>query len=385
MNFLIKIEEAINRFIESLLENLKAVTPDFLFQFIAFVVHLPALIKSKIQIYKPKIRLLGLKFIGYTEHYTTMIRGTLMSVLMYLRSEEFKKADKTTLLLKPIRYVKFHPLKALSGLFTLMILTGAATIIFENAEKIALGAYALRKPASSGIAEEDVYIEFKNHKFEVKIGAAGGGGHGGHGAEGGEAHEYELFLDVRIEAQNPHDKEFLERMEEMLDDNIEALELPVTQLPLTVENQRQIEEAMTKSLNEDFKQIGRAHPIKDIKLKQIPPSRPLYYRQAERMISIADINLQIFLEDTHRNRQVWLDFSVLASNRNVIIYLKDHEVELKDHLTTNVEPVIPQLPVEEEGRLIIKDKLKSELNQFLEKNGIEGKILEIYIDYLMVS
>ena len=103
------------------------------------------------------------------------------------------------------------------------------------------------------------------------------------------------------------------------------------------------------------------------------------------MMTVEDINLQIFLEDTRRNRQVWLDFSVLATNRNVVLYLQDHEVELKDHLTTNVEPVIPQLPIEEEGKQIIKDKIKAELNQFLEKNGIEGKVQEIYINYLMAS
>jgi flagellar basal body-associated protein FliL len=103
------------------------------------------------------------------------------------------------------------------------------------------------------------------------------------------------------------------------------------------------------------------------------------------MMMIEDINLQLFLEDTHRNKQVWLDFSILASNRNVILYLQEHEVELKDHLSTNVEPVIPQLPIEEEGRQIIKDKIRFELNDFLEKNHIEGKILDVYLRYLMVS
>jgi flagellar basal body-associated protein FliL len=142
---------------------------------------------------------------------------------------------------------------------------------------------------------------------------------------------------------------------------------------------------MIKSLNEDFRQIGHNKPIQNIKLKQILPSRPPYYRQTERMLSITDINLQIFLEDTHRNRQVWMDFSALASNRNVILYLKEHEIEFKDHLMNNVEPIIPQLPVEDEGRSIIKDKIRSELNQFLEKNNIEGKILEVYIDYLIAS
>ena len=33
----------------------------------------------------------------------------------------------------------------------------------------------------------------------------------------------------------------------------------------------------------------------------------------------------------------------------------------------------------------IKEKLKLELNEFLEKNKIEGKALEIYINYLMAS
>lgn len=382
MNFLIKIEEAINHFIVVLLAKLKEMTPDFIFQSIAFLAHLPYALKKKAQVYNPKIRLFCLKLIGYTEHYTTAIRGHLISVSMYLRSDEFKKADKITLILTPFRYIRFHPLRALSGLLTLMIFASALTIIFKNTEKIARGTHSLRKPASIENAEEDVYIEFKNHKFEVKIEA---GKAGGHGAAEASAHEFELYLNIRIEANNPRDKKILEHMEEMLEDNIEAMELSVTQLPLGSENQKLIEESMGKSLNESLKKFGYDHPIKSIQLKQVLPGRPQYYRQAERMMSVTEINLQIFLEDTHRNRQVWLDFSILASNRNIILYLSDHEVELKDHLTTNVEPVIPQLPIEDEGRLIIKDKIRSELNQFLKENGIEGKILEVYIDYLIAS
>jgi len=253
-------------------------------------------------------------------------------------------------------------------------------VIFKNTETIVIGTKSLRKPASMENVKEEFALELKNHKFEVKIASAGGG----HGAST-EAHEHELFLDVKIDAKNEKDKQSLEEMEEMLDDNLEALELSVAQLPLNSENLKQLEEIMIKSLNADFNEIGYQNLIKSIELKQVLPKRPGYYRQSERMISIEDISLQIFLEDTHRNRQVWIDFSILASNRNAIMYLNEHMVELKDHLTNNVEPIIPQLPVEEEGRLIIKDKIKYEVNAFLEKNKIEGKILEVYIDYLMAS
>ncbi|MGZ3790315.1 MAG: hypothetical protein ACXVLQ_17410 [Bacteriovorax sp.] len=380
MNFLAKIEEAINRFLENLLVKLKAATPAFFTSAIFFLAHLPLHAKKKGQNHAAKLRIMGLKFVGYSEHYTTIVRGQFTGLMIYLRSDAFKKSNKKDLLLIPLKYVKFHPVKTLMVLCTAGVLAASFTVIFKNTEKIIAGTKALRKPASMESAEEDLFIEFKKHKFEVKFGASAGG-HGG----GGEEHEYTLYLDIKIEARNEKEKAFLEDMEEMLEDNIEALELPVSQLPLDSENLKKIEEMMASSLNADFRQIGQNSPIKSIKLKQVLPGRPQYYRQGERMFSVSDINLQIFLEDTHRNRQVWLDFSVLASNRNVVLYLKNHEVELKDHLSTNVEPVIPQLPVEDEGRLIIKDKIRSEINQFLEKNEIEGKILEIYIDYLMVS
>lgn len=380
MNFLIKIEDAINQLILKLLVKLKAITPQFVFDWIAFIIHLPQFLKKMWLKFQPRLRLFGLKFVGYSEHYVTIVRGKFTGILIYLRSDEYKKADKFTLFMIPVKYTRANPLRVLSGLFTFMLLLGATTIIFKNAEKIAVGTYNLRKPASFEKAEDDVFIEFKKHKFEVKIGGAGGG----HGTVGA-AHEYAIYFDIAIEAKDPTEKEFLEYMDEMLEDNIEALDLHVESLPLTAENQKHIEEAMITALNTDFAEIGRKNPIKHITLKQVFNSRPEYYRQTERMLSVTDINLQIFLEDTRRNRQVWLDFSVLASNRNAIIYLKDHEFEFKDHLTTNVEPVLPQLPIEEEGRLIIKDKLKLELNQFLEKNGVEGKVLEIYIDYLIAS
>lgn len=384
MNFLIKIEDAVNRFLEKLFEKLKAHTPLFIFGLISFFQHLPENLKKILHDYMPKVRLIGLKCVGYTEHYTTMIRGHFISLNMYLRSEEFKKADKTKLLFAPFRYAKANPFRALTSVFAFCFLIGSGMIIFQNTEKIVVGTKALRKPASFEAPKEDVFIEFKNRKFEVK-GGASAGGHGGGKEAASEEHEEELFLDVTIEAQNEKEKIFLEEMEEMLDDDLEALELPVAQLPLALENQKKIEEMMVKSLNEDFRKIGHDNPIKAINIKQVLPGRPSYYRQAERMLTIEDVNLQLFLEDTHRNKQVWIDFSILASNRNVILYLKEHEVELKDHISTNVEPIIPQLPVEDEGRLIIKDKLKSEINQFLEKNQIEGNVLEIYIDYLLVS
>lgn len=383
MKFLIKIENAINDFISNLLTKLKGKIPSFVFNVIARITQLPLLFREKIHAVKPKLHLYVAKFIGYNQHYMNLVRGQITSAIIYFRSDKFKQIDKKAILLKPVSYAKSNPLKALSTFLTCIILAGVFMILFQNSKKIISETYNFRKLASADTPEEDLFIEFKNHKFEVKL----GGGHGGgHGAASEESHnEYELYLDVKIEAKSLKEKKLMEHMEEMLEDNIEALELAVNQLPLTPENRQKIEISMIKSLNEDFMQTNQIAPIKDIKLKQILPGRPVYYNQTQRLKSITDINLQIFLEDTRRNHQIWLDFTMLSSNRNVILYLNEHDAELKDHLNSNVEPVIPQLPIEDEGRLIIKEKIKSEINEFLKKNKIEGKILEIYVDYLMVT
>jgi flagellar basal body-associated protein FliL len=380
VNFLIKIEEAINQFIDRFYTKLKSSIPHFIFDWIQIIIHLPHLIKERSAQYREKIQLTKLKFIGYFQHYLIILRGKFTSIVIYLRSDEFKKADKLTLIMGPLKYTKANPLKIVYGTFVIFILSGVGMVILKNTEKIIVGTKAQRLPASMEIAEEDVFIELKNHKFEIKM-SSGGGGHGG----ATEEHELDLFLDIKIEARDTKEKAFIEKMEKSLDHDLEALHLKVDAMPISVENLRELEKMILHSLNDNFKKHGHPSPIKTISLKQALSKRPVYYRQSEKMLSVTDINLQLFLEDTHRNRQVWIDFSIVASNRNAILYLTDHLVEFKDHLTTNVEPVIPQLPVEEEGRLIIKDKIKMELNNFLEKNKIEGKILDVYIDYLMAS
>lgn len=380
MNFLIKLEDAINNLIEKLLCKLKALTPSFIFNLINFFKKSPALVLGNIQIFVSKLKNTLHHFLGFFTQYITLFRGKLMSVIMYVRSEEFKKTNKNELLLAPFRFAKVHPLKTASSVFTLCFLFVSLKIVFKNAETIIKGTKTLRSPASS-MQEEEFFIEFKNHTFEAKMAPSSGG----HGGANSEEHELKFQLDIKIEAFGKAEKSLLESMEEMLDDNLEALDLSVPQLPISPENQKKIEEDMVKSLNEDFVKMGYKAPIKSIKVKQVLGARPQYFRQIERMIKIEDINLQLFLEDTHRNRQVSIDFSALATNRNVVLYLQDHLVELKDQITSNTEPIIPQLPLEEEGRMIIKEKLKIEINEFLKKNNIEGNILEIYIDYLMAS
>lgn len=365
MNFLIKIEEALDKLILTLAEKLKAITPAFVFNIVHWLIGLPANLKKNLQRIGPKLRIYKLKFIGYSQHYMTMLTGHFVGYLIYLRSEEFKKKDKKEMILAPLRKFKTDPKIAFSVTALLLFFFFTGSLIYRNTEKIITGTRALRTPASVRETEEPI-LEFRKINYQTKLPAG---------------KEIEVIFNISILANSHEDLELMIKQEEKILEHLQSFPVKVDELPLQPENQKMIEDSMISSLSSAF----HLNSIKSLSIKQVLGGRPKYFMQTEKLLSFTDLNLQLFLEDTRRNRQVWVDFTVLASNRYTILYLQDHLVQVKDHLNTNVEPVIPRLPVEDEGRQIIKDKIRIEINEFLKKEGVEGKILDIYIDYLIVS
>ncbi|MBC7430334.1 MAG: hypothetical protein H7336_17100 [Bacteriovorax sp.] len=356
MKFLIKIEEAVDNTIISLIEKMKHVTPHSVFAAIDWVKHTPQLAKKKYKVIQPKVRILFLKTIGYSQHYLTIVRGYLIAVNIYFKSEEFKKANKVDLALAPIKKFKTDPVKAFSVLLAVMFFGSASFLIFKNTEKIIVGTKALRAPASVEVVEEPIIV-FKKIKYDVL--------------------EKEIFLDITVKAKSLEERNKLTSVEKEIEELLSGMKIHATQLPLSHED--------TDAIEKEMKALITGAKITDVEVKQVLEARPKYFMQLEKLYSMKDLNLQLFLEDTKRNRQVYVDFTCLTSNRNIILFLTDHAVEMRDYLNMHVEPVIPQLPIEEEGRQIIKEKIKLELNQFLKENEIEGKVLDIYVDYLMVS
>lgn len=355
MKFLIKIEEAIDNTILSLIEKMKKATPHSFFLAIDWIKNIPTLLKKKNQTLQPKVRIILLKLVGYSTHYITIVRGQIIRVILFFKSDEYKNANKVDLALAPLKKFKTDPVKSFSVLTCLMIFGAAGFGVYKNTEKITLGVRALRAPAAAEL--EDPIIVFDKLKFDIL--------------------EKEVFLNVTVVATSMEERDKLIPIEKEIEHLILALKFRVSALPLSHEDTRAIEEEILSKIN--------GAKIKNVEVKQVLEARPKYFMQTEKLLPIKNLNLQLFLEDTRRNRQVWIDFTCLTSNRNIILFLKDHEVETRDHLNLHVEPVIPQLPIEEEGRQIIKEKIRLELNEFLKANGVEGKVLEVYVDYLIVS
>jgi len=373
LKFLEKFEDLINEKILNLLEWSKTNAPNSLIKAIHFIKDFPKEIKKLSSKIQPKIRVYKLKTIGYLQHYTTLIRGQITALFIYMRSPEFKNNKKEVLLVKPLNYIKFHPVKFLTQTAFLGMILFILFNITTTSQKIIVGTKKLRAPASSEHAPEIINaLSIEKIKFEIPNGA--------------NSKEFlTLFAKVEIKPAHEEDLNQLEQMKHELTSEIQKIDLATISLPINHLDNEKIVKSLKQKIESYLIEHHKNIKIESINFEQVQIDRPVYYRQSERTLSFQNFDLQMFLEDTKRNKQVYLDFSVLASNRNVIIFLKENEVLLRDRFSTNVEPILPQLPVEAEGRQIIKDKIRDEMNELLKEKNIEGQILEVYLDYIITS
>lgn len=113
--------------------------------------------------------------------------------------------------------------------------------------------------------------------------------------------------------------------------------------------------------------------------------RPEYRKYAKRTMKVFNVRVPIFVENVKQIKSVTIDFSVRTSTRFARYFLESYEYKLKDYFFMTVEPVISSFPIETEGKLILKEKIQDELNNFLKEQNVEGEVLEVDILFIVAS
>jgi flagellar basal body-associated protein FliL len=109
--------------------------------------------------------------------------------------------------------------------------------------------------------------------------------------------------------------------------------------------------------------------------------KPDYLSYQKKSATIFKIEVPTFKTNKESLRNLTIDFTLLASNRFTKQFLEFHSEKLKDYFLTNVEPFETSFPLEEEGRIVLKEKILSDLNRFLIEEKVEGEVKEVYIIY----
>ncbi len=139
--------------------------------------------------------------------------------------------------------------------------------------------------------------------------------------------------------------------------------------------------------------FGHNLAMKHVEANRVPASaeeevtydRPNYYKQQTRFFEVNNIRLPVHFVQVNEIRSVDIDFTGTLSNRQSKQFIEKLEFQLRDHLVLQVEPVVSTFPLEEEGKEIIRQKLKAEINDFMKQNKIEGEVLEIKLTYILAN
>lgn len=113
--------------------------------------------------------------------------------------------------------------------------------------------------------------------------------------------------------------------------------------------------------------------------------KPKYKMFKKKTLTIENIKVPIFAENVKQVRSITISFSVRTSTRFAKQYLVYYENQLKDYFFTSVEPVISSFPLETEGKLVLKEKIIYELNNFLAEKKVEGIVEEVSIVFISAN
>lgn len=117
--------------------------------------------------------------------------------------------------------------------------------------------------------------------------------------------------------------------------------------------------------------------------------KPKFINLEEREFFVPDVFLPVILKNRPDITRIYLDLKLRASNRLIKIYFTEANFvnmdKLIDHYISTLSPVIPVFPLTDEGKEILKKKIKQETDDFLKKLKIEGEIEEVIIQDILAA
>lgn len=118
---------------------------------------------------------------------------------------------------------------------------------------------------------------------------------------------------------------------------------------------------------------------------EVSYDRPAYYKKDTKQVTITNFRLPIYLPKVNELRSVDIDFTATMTTRESRMFLEKMEFQVRDYLIHEIEPSIADFPLTEEGKVIIKQKLSVELENFLRQHKIPGQVEDMEVVYILAN
>jgi flagellar basal body-associated protein FliL len=113
--------------------------------------------------------------------------------------------------------------------------------------------------------------------------------------------------------------------------------------------------------------------------------RPAYYKEQRKHFKLTNMRLPVYVAKVNELKSVDVDFTAIVSNRRARFFLEKKEFQLRDHLISQMEPLVAEFPLVEEGKEVVRDKLEEEINLFLKLHNVEGHVTKLRLTYILAN
>lgn len=113
--------------------------------------------------------------------------------------------------------------------------------------------------------------------------------------------------------------------------------------------------------------------------------RPAYFKKKEKQFLVSNIVLPAYTGKKSAVKKLVIDFTFESSNKYIKEYLWQNNHLIQDVLNSKIEPISIEFPLEQEGKIIIRDKIKKEINLLLKDLKIKGEIEKVYIHSMIAG
>jgi len=113
--------------------------------------------------------------------------------------------------------------------------------------------------------------------------------------------------------------------------------------------------------------------------------RPNYYNKNEREVHFKNVKMPVYIGKKAGFHYLVIDFTFIPSNKYIKAYFLERPFLVEDKLNSAVQPIIPTFPLEEEGKVILMDKIQEELNILVKELKIDGSIDEVYLNKIIAG
>jgi len=142
----------------------------------------------------------------------------------------------------------------------------------------------------------------------------------------------------------------------------------------------------TNETQEEKREIKEKAERKIASINEAFSRRPSYYKTLRKRHSIHNVQLPVYMEDTASYKTLIIDFNILSSNRFTKKFLEHNELKVRDFLIMNLEPLLTEFALSnEEGKVLLKQAIKNEINDFILMSNVEGSISELGITYAIAN